>query len=170
MSDLFHDSSFWVLIAFIVFILIVFLKASSAISKSLEQRGSYIQNKIGESEKTLLEAQNLLKESQNSLKKYKNDSENIILKEREEAIKKAQNYLQKLDKDLKRKEIVLNKEINYLENTAKEAIQEEILKITLNCIENIISDPKYFQQRETQFSDFLDKIPLTITNSSLKQS
>ena len=65
MSDLFHDSSFWVLIAFIVFILIVFLKASSAISKSLEQRGSYIQNKIGESEKTLLEAQNLLKESQN---------------------------------------------------------------------------------------------------------
>ena len=48
MSDLFHDSSFWVLIAFIVFILIVFLKASSAISKSLEQRGSYIQNKIGE--------------------------------------------------------------------------------------------------------------------------
>ena len=170
MSDLFHDSSFWVLIAFIVFVLVVFIKASSAITKSLEQRGSNIQNKITESEKTLLDAQNLLKESQNSLKKYKSDSENIILKERQEAIKKAQNYLQKLDEDLKRKEIALNNEINYLENTAKQDIQEEILKITLNCIKNIISNPNNFQHRETQFSDFLEKIPLTINNSSLKQS
>ena len=170
MSDLFHDSSFWVLIAFIVFVLVVFIKASSAITKSLEQRGSYIQNKITESEKTLLDAQNLLKESQNSLKKYKSDSENIILKERQEAIKKAKNYLQKLDEDLKRKEIALNNEINYLENTAKQDIQEEILKITLNSIKNIISNPNNFQHRETQFSDFLEKIPLTINNSSLKQS
>ena len=135
MTDLFHDSSFWVLIAFIIFIILVTVKAKSKINDILEGRALLIKNKIVESEKTLQEAQNLLKESQLAIKNYKNNSKNIISTEKQKALDKSKNYLNKISDDIKRKEMLLDKEIDYLQHNVKASIKRQIIEITINIIE-----------------------------------
>jgi len=168
MTDLFNDSSFWVLIAFIIFIILVSVKAKSKINDILEGRASLIKNKILESEKALQEAQNLLKESQLALKNYKNNSKNIISSEKQKALAKSKNYLNKISDDIKRKEMLLDKEIDYLQHNVKASIKRQIIEITINSVQNLISNTKNVQASEMIFKEFLKRIPGTISNSSYK--
>jgi len=169
MTDLFNDSSFWVLIAFIIFIILVSVKAKSKINDILEGRALLIKNKIQESEKALQEAQILLKESQLAFKNYKNNSKNIISTEKQKALDKSKNYLNKIEEDIKRKEILMDKEIDYLQHNVKASIKRQILEITINSVQNLISNTKNIQASDMIFKGFLEKIPGTISNSSYKK-
>ena len=169
MTDLFNDSSFWVLIAFIIFIILVSVKAKSKINDILEDRALLIKNKIQESEKALQEAQILLKESQLAFKNYKNNSKNIISTEKQKALDKSKNYLNKIEEDIKRKEMLMDKEIEYLQHNVKASIKRQILEITINSVQNLISNTKNIQASEMIFKGFLEKIPGTISNSSYKK-
>ena len=169
MTDLFNDSSFWVLIAFIIFIILVSVKAKSKINDILEDRALLIKNKIQESEKALQEAQILLKESQLAFKNYKNNSKNIISTEKQKALDKSKNYLNKIEEDIKRKEILMDKEIDYLQHNVKASIKRQILEITINSVQNLISNTKNIQASDMIFKGFLEKIPGTISNSSYKK-
>ena len=166
MIDLLHDSSFWVLIAFIVFITIIILKASNRISSSLEERSLNIKNKINESENTLKEAQSLLKESQTALKKHKNEYKNLVSLEKNKAKETARKYIQRVEDDIKRKEELMHKEIDYLQSSVKNKVKDEIIKITLNSVQNIISSQKNYKESKEEFEKFLRKIPATISNST----
>ena len=169
MTDLFHDSSFWVLIAFVIFIILVSVKARYKINDILEGRALLIKNKIEESEKALQEAQILLKESQLAFKNYKNNSKNIISTEKQKALDKSKNYLNKIEEDIKRKEILMDKEIDYLQHNVKASIKRQILEITINSVQNLISNTKNIQASDMIFKGFLEKIPGTISNSSYKK-
>jgi F-type H+-transporting ATPase subunit b len=168
MSKLFHDPSFWVLIAFIIFITVVVVKAWSSIITVLEGRSTLIKNKISESEKTLTDAKELLKESQNALKKYKSNSKELVSQEKQKALEKASSFIEKIEEDIKRKENLMDKEIEYLQNSVKISVQEKILEITINTLQNIISDPKNIQYSDLQFKKFLKKIPKTVSNTTLR--
>jgi len=158
-----------VLIAFIIFIILVSVKGKSKINDILEGRALLIKNKIEESEKALQEAQILLKESQLAFKNYKNNSKNIISTEKQKALDKSKNYLNKIEKDIKRKEILMDKEIDYLQHNVKASIKRQILEITINSVQNLISNTKNIQASDMIFKGFLEKIPGTISNSSYKK-
>ena len=128
-----------------------------------------LKNKIEESEKALQEAQILLKESQLAFKNYKNNSKNIISTEKQKALDKSKNYLNKIEEDIKRKEILMDKEIDYLQHNVKASIKRQILEITINSVQNLISNTKNIQASDMIFKGFLEKIPGTISNSSYKK-
>ena len=151
MTDLFHDSSFWVLIAFVIFIILVSVKARSKINDILEGRAL------------------LIKESQLAFKNYKNNSKNIISTEKQKALDKSKNYLNKIENDIKRKEILMDKEIDYLQHNVKASIKRQILEITINSVQNLLSNTKNIQASDMIFKGFLEKIPGTISNSSYKK-
>ena len=87
------DEAFWVLIAFILFIIIVGKKATKAINAGLDARSSAIKDKIDISENALNEAKKLLKDSQSALADHKTKTLELIEKQKDQAHKNAAKYL-----------------------------------------------------------------------------
>ena len=97
MVNLFGDAEFWVLIAFIVFIVLIGRKAKSAMNDVLEKRSNDIREKISNTENTLLEAQKLIKNSQDVLRDHKKSSEKLIKEQEEIALKNSEIYLENIE-------------------------------------------------------------------------
>ncbi|PPR27991.1 MAG: ATP synthase subunit b [Alphaproteobacteria bacterium MarineAlpha9_Bin2] len=168
MIELFHDSSFWVLIAFIIFVILVIVKASSKIGNILEGKAIIIKNKIKESEGTLKEAQDLLKKSQIALKNYKDNSKNLISMEKQKAIEKAKDRIKNIELDIERKEKSLEKEIEYLRQNIITSIRKQIIDITINSTQNLISNNNNAKASDQLFKEFLTEVPNTISSNSVK--
>ena len=80
------DATFWVAIAFIIFIAgLVYLKVPQKINSLLNHMIEDIKNEINEAEKLKKEAKNLLNESQEKLENAQKENEQIIKNTQEEA-------------------------------------------------------------------------------------
>ena len=80
------DEKFWVLIAFILFIILVSKKATNAANTALDNRSNVIKDKISSAEATLTEAKQLLNDSQQALTDHKNEVNNLINKQKVDVI------------------------------------------------------------------------------------
>ena len=85
MTDLLHSESFWVSIAFFIFVILSFKKGKEFILSALDKRIANIKNSINEAKKIKLDAENNLKEVEINFKKLKIDKKEILV----EAKKKA---------------------------------------------------------------------------------
>ena len=82
------DATFWVAIAFIIFIAgLVYLKVPQKINSLLNNMIEDIKNELNEAEKLKKESKNLLNESQEKLENAQKESEQIIKNAREESEK-----------------------------------------------------------------------------------
>ena len=163
MSNLFGDAEFWVLIAFIVFIILVGRKAKSAIDSSLDKRANDIKEKIESTEAALFDAQKLLKNSQNLLMEHNNSSENLIKEQKLNAENNSKNYLDNIDNEIKRKKLTAIKEIEFLHSNASLKIQEQISQVCINSIEDILSNDFKPSNKDTLINNFIDDIPSALS-------
>ncbi len=72
---MFHDPQFWILVAFIIFIIAIFKPVRSMLVSVLDNKINEIKNSIDEAEKIKTESQQTLTE----IKKRQNDVKNEIL-------------------------------------------------------------------------------------------
>ena len=72
---MFHDPQFWILVAFIIFIIAIFKPVRSMLVSVLDNKINEIKNSINEAEKIKTESQQTLTE----IKKRQNDVKNEIL-------------------------------------------------------------------------------------------
>ena len=86
------DETAWVAIAFVIFILLVWKKASSAITSILDNRSLIIENELNEAKSLKEEALEELRKSVLNQKNISEESENII----KEAKETAKKYKKKL--------------------------------------------------------------------------
>ena len=163
MNDLFNDAEFWVLIAFIVFIILVGRKAKSVTDTALDKRSNDIKEKINNTEEALQEAQKLLKSSQDSLIKHKKSSEKMIKDQHDMAIKNSKDYLINIDKEIERKKSSAKKEIEYIHSNAIAIIQEKISIITINTIKDLLSDDSKLSKDKNLFNNFIKEIPSALS-------
>jgi len=163
MNDLFNDAEFWVLIAFIVFIILVGRKAKSVTDTALDKRSNDIKEKINNTEEALQEAQKLLKSSQDSLIKHKKSSEKMIKDQHDMAIKNSKDYLKNIDKEIERKKSSAKKEIEYIHSNAIAIIQEKISIITINTIKDLLSDDSKLSKDKNLFNNFIKEIPSALS-------
>ena len=77
------DEKFWILIAFILFVILIGKKATNAANSALDSRSNIIKDKINNDEEALTEAKELLKESQKALSDHKNESDDFINKQKD---------------------------------------------------------------------------------------
>ena len=131
------DEAFWVLIAFILFIIIVGKKATKAINAGLDARSSAIKDKIDVSENALNEAKKLLKDSQSALADHKTKTLELIEKQKDQAHKNAAKYLDNIKSEIDRKVISAEREIEYMHTEAVNNIKSKITEITLKSVEEI---------------------------------
>ena len=78
---MFHDPTFWVAIAFLLFIaLLIFFKLPSTIAKALDSRAVKIKNDLDEAENLLKKAQDLLATYQKKQRDAAEDAQGLALR------------------------------------------------------------------------------------------
>ena len=126
--ELLHSETFWVAIAFFIFVILSFKKAKKILIESLDKRIEEIKKRINEAKELKIDAENNLNEAKKNLKKMIDDKKRMI----NEANKEAKNLESRL----------LNEEKIYSERLKKK-IAERIVqsrKQTLNDIKKLALD------------------------------
>ena len=153
------DEKFWVLIAFILFIILVAKKATNAANTALDNRSNIIKEKINNAEDTLSEAKQLLKESQQALTLHKKEANDLINKQKDLAEKRAVDYANKFQEELKRKNISAEREIQYMHTEAASLIKNKITSITIKTVEDIAKNELKDAKSEKIYQNFIENIP-----------
>jgi F-type H+-transporting ATPase subunit b len=153
------DEKFWVLIAFILFLLLVGKKATQAANTALDNRSSTIKEKINHAESALLEAKQLLINSQKALSSHKSESDELIRKQKQLAEKNAIIYANKIEEEIKRKNISTEREIQYMHSEAIALIKDKITSITLKSVEEIAINEFKNSKSDIIYENFISDIP-----------
>ncbi len=133
------DATFWVAIAFIIFIaVLIYLKVPQKINSGLSIMIENIKNELGEAEKLKKESKNLLNETQEKLENAQKENEQIIKNAREESEKfiiKINNKFFQISEN--RKKITEQKIMQIKENAIKN-IKDTSIKIALKSVKKLI--------------------------------
>ena len=127
---MYFDETAWVAVAFIIFIALVWKKASKAIISILDNRSLIIHNELNEAKSLKEEALEELRKSLQTQKQVSEEAENIIRDAKETARKIQEEAYSKSSDLIKRKEEQVKQKIIALETDAIKNIK----KITGNVI------------------------------------
>ena len=127
---MYFDETAWVAIAFVIFIALIWKKASKAITSILDDRSILIVNELNEAKTLKEEALEELRKSLQTQKQVSEEAENIISEAKETAKKIQEEAYIKSSDLIKRKEEQAKQKINALETDAIKNIK----KITGNVV------------------------------------
>ena len=144
MEQLLHDTNFWVLISFTLFVVLVFKSAKTAILGKLDGRIAQIRTDIATAENLRVEAQDLLAQYQRKQRDAQNEAEAIIANARNHAAEIRKTAETDLHEMIDRKEKQLTDRLKRMEDSAKAEIRayasELAVKATAEIIANRLDD------------------------------
>ena len=127
---MYFDETAWVAIAFVIFIALIWKKASKAITSILDDRSLLIESELNEAKSLKEEALEQLRKSLQTQKQVSEEAENIIRDAKETAKKIQEEAYIKSSDLIKRKEEQAKQKISALESDAIKNIK----KITGNVV------------------------------------
>ena len=146
---MFHDPQFWILVAFIIFIIAIFKPVRSMLVSVLDNKIVEIKNSINEAEKIKTESQQTLTE----IIKRQNDVKNEILiiqnegKEKINLIEKYSN--EKLKEQINKRNQLSKLKIEQMTRDANIQVQKYIVQYAINTTIKILE--KKLDKFEKQF-------------------
>jgi len=137
---MYFDETAWVAIAFVIFIGLVWRKASKAITGILDSRSLLIENELKEAKSLKEEALEELRKSLQSQKNISNEAEQIIKDAKDAAKKIREDASVSCSEIIKRREEQAKQKIKALEteavNNIKKITGSIIIESTRNFIES----------------------------------
>ena len=128
---MYFDETAWVAVAFIIFIALVWKKASKAIVSILDNRSLLIHNELNEAKSLKEEALEELRKSLQTQKQVSEEAENIIRDAKETAKKIQEEAYSKSSDLIKRKEEQAKQKILALETDAIKNIKKITGKVII---------------------------------------
>ena len=157
------DATFWVAIAFVIFVAgLVYLKVPQKINSLLNIMIENIKNELNEAEKLKKESKNLLNESQEKLENAQIENEQIIKNAREESEKliiEINNKFFQISEN--RKKITEQKIIQMKENSIK-SIKDASIKIAVKSVTKLIKTSINKSKLDTLFEENLNQAKNTL--------
>ena len=134
------DSTFWVAVSFIIFILgLIYLKVPNKINELLNKMIFDIKNEIDESEKLRSESKIILDNAQNKLNSAKEETQKI----KDQAKKDSENLIiemnEKFHKLAEIKKNLAQTKISQMKNNAIKDIKNTSAKIAIDAVKKILS-------------------------------
>lgn len=120
-----HDAEFWVLIAFVIFVGLVWKPIGRMIGVALDRRSELIKAEIEEAARLREEAQSLFASYQRRHKEAMQQAEDIVAHARAEADRVAKEAAAELEQSLKRREQLA---LQWIAQAEAEAVREVRLK------------------------------------------
>ena len=160
---MFHDPTFWVAIAFILFfVLLIWLKVPGMIAAQLDKRAEQIEAEIREAEKLREEAQDLLATYQRKQREAEAEIEKITNAAREEAARMQKNGAERLEQSLARREKLATDRIAQVEAQAIDDIRRVAVDMAMNAtcevVAGSVSGGKAEKLIETSISEVSKKL------------
>ena len=140
MGELFHDPSFWVAVAFVVFVAAAAKKVYVAVAGMLDDRAAKIKEELDRAVQLREEAQALLASYQRQQRDSEKETEQIIAQARELAEIEIASAKTKLDDALERRRRTAHEKIAQAEARAIADIQTRIIDVALAATTQVISE------------------------------
>jgi F-type H+-transporting ATPase subunit b len=139
MLHLLADPEFWVLISVVVFAILVWKPARSAVAGMLDQRATRIQGELDEARKLRDEAEQLLAEYRRKQSEAAAEAEAIIAHAREEAERIAANSARDLQQALERRQNLAEERIAQAEAKAVDEIRAVAVDVAISAAREVIA-------------------------------
>ena len=160
------DATFWVAIAFIIFIaVLVYLKVPQKINSLLNHMIEDIKNEINEAEKLKKEAKNLLNESQEKLENAQKENEQIIRNAREESEKLIIEINNKFFQTSENRKKITEQKIIQMKEDAIKSIKDASVNITMVSVTKLIKTSINKSKLDTLFEENLNQAKNTLNKT-----
>jgi len=137
---MFHDPTFWVLVAFSLFIVVLAKPAFGIITSGLDSRADKIRNEIAEAEALLKESQDLLATYQKKQRDAAKEAEDIAARAKSDAERVAEHGRELLAASLARREKSAEDRIRQAEAAAIEQIRVTTIDIAIEAARSLLAN------------------------------
>ena len=138
MGDIIHDPTFWVLVAFVIFVIAVYKPIRGAMLGGLDSRIAEIRQEVEESEKLREEAQSLLAKYQRQQRQALQDAENIVARARESAERHRAEAEESMKEMVRRQEEQAREKIAQAEATAIQQVRAMSVDLAMAAAEKLL--------------------------------
>ena len=160
---LLHSETFWVAVAFFIFVALIFKKAKKILIESLDKRIEEIKKRVNEAKELKKDAENNLNEANKNLKNMMNDKKRIIKEANEEAKNLENRLFNEEKKYSERFKKRIDDRINQSKKQAIDDIKEIALDISIKSIKDLLN-----KEKETKDSQLISKSITNLFNKSKK--
>ncbi len=151
--ELFADSSFWVAVSFVLFILaLIYFGVPGRVTQALDARAAQIAQELDEARKLREEAQALLANYQRKQRDAEQEAEEIVTQAKAEAERLATETRQNLAAQLERRTKQAEDKIAQAEAQALREVKDTAAEVAASAARRIISD-RIDQGRDAQLID-----------------
>jgi F-type H+-transporting ATPase subunit b len=134
------DAEFWVLIAFVIFVAVVWKPMGRALSGMIDARANRISAELDEARRLRDEAEALLAEYQQKQREAAGDAEAIVTHAREQAELIAQQSARDLQQALERRTRLAEERIAQAEAKAVDEIRGAAVDVAIAAARDVITD------------------------------
>ena len=139
MPHFMHDPEFWVLVAAIIFVAVVWRPAKNGIVTTLDQRTARIRAELDEAERLRQEAERLLAEYQQKQRAALDEARAIVAHAREEAERVAAQGARDLETALERRKRLAEERIAQAEAKAVAEIRAAAVDVAITAARDVIT-------------------------------
>ena len=159
MDAFIHDPTFWVAVAFVVFVVLIFKPIKGALIGGLDAKIVEIRQEVEEAEKLREEAQSLLANYQRQQRQAIQDAEAIVTRAKEE----AERYRFEADEAMKdmvrRQEEQSREKIIQAEAIAVQEIREMSVELAMAAAEKLLTDRLIDEEGSNLINQAIEDIP-----------
>ncbi len=132
------DQSFWLAVAFAIFVVLIARPVGRFIARGLDKRSARIKQELDEAMRLREEAQAVLALYQRKHKKAVEETEEILKHARDEAERIIKNADKKLEEEIKRRTEIAEQKIEQAEAYVLQEIRNNAVDISINAAKALI--------------------------------
>ena len=161
---MFNDPQFWVFIAFVIFVGVIFNPVRKILLISLDGKIQEIKNSIDEAEKLKKDTQLTLSEIKKRQNEVKDEVNLIYQETKEKIIIIEKNATVKLKEQINKRNTLTSTKISQMIRDANIKIQEHITDTAINAVINILEKKLSDKEREGLIKQSINEVNLVIKN------
>ncbi len=159
MDSLIQDPTFWVAVAFVVFVVLVFKPIKGALIGGLDTKIAEIRQEVEEAEKLREEAQSLLANYQRQQRQAIQDAEAIVAHAKEEAERHRAEADEAMKDMVRRQEEQAREKIAQAEATAIQEVRSMSVELAMAAAEKLLADRLAGEEGSRLIDNSIEDIP-----------
>ena len=159
MDSLIQDPTFWVAVAFVVFVVLVFKPIKGALIGGLDAKIAEIRQEVEEAEKLREEAQSLLANYQRQQRQAIQDSEAIVARAKEEAERHRAEADEAMKDMVRRQEEQAREKIAQAEAAAIQEVRSMSVELAMAAAEKLLADRLAGDEGSRLIDNSIEDIP-----------
>ncbi|MEI8394407.1 MAG: F0F1 ATP synthase subunit B [Rhodospirillaceae bacterium] len=135
-----NDATFWVAVAFVLFVAVTYKRAGAAIFSALDQRGTRIRQELEEAQRLREDAQAVLEKCQKRQLEAESEAEKIIAHAHEDAARVRARAEAEAQAAVKRREAQALDRIAQAESQALAEVRNVVADVTIEATKRLLAD------------------------------